>query len=54
MHTEYFVIDDCSDGQVIKQVCEQLPHSWTPKLALALRVKPIHLGDLPSFVIPSQ
>ena len=54
MKTEYLVLHYGSEREVIKEIGEQLPHSPAAILSHTLVVKPIHLGDLPALVIPSQ
>ena len=44
--TENFPVDDRRERQVVKQVCELLPHNETAILFLALNLKAVHLRDL--------
>lgn len=50
----YLSIDQRSERQVVKQVCEVLPDVGVPVLPQALIVEAIDLRDLPRLVVPSQ
>ena len=52
MHTEYLVVDDGRQGEVVKDVAAVAPDIDRPVLAQALVVEPVHLRDLPRLVIP--
>ena len=54
MHAKHVVFNDCGYGQVVEQIGEQLPNERGPVLALALRVEPVDLRDLSSFMIASE
>ena len=53
MHTEYFLIDEGSDGQAVEHVTEDLPESDGIS-SLTFIVKAINSIDLCAFVIASQ
>ena len=50
----YLSVHQRSEGQVVKQVCEVLPHVGVAVLPQALVVEAVHLCDLPRLVVPSQ
>lgn len=54
VHTEDRVVNDGSDGQIVEEVGEELPHSEAVVLPLAFGVETVDLGDLPCFVVASQ
>ena len=54
VHAEHVVFNDCGYGQVVEQIGEELPDERGPILALALRVEPVDLRDLSSFMIASE
>eukprot|EP00755_Sulcionema_specki_P019155 Sspe_Gene.68716::Locus_40513_Transcript_1_1_Confidence_1.000_Length_1239::g.68716::m.68716 len=47
-------LDYGCEGHVVKGVCELLPHCRTVVLPHAFIIEPVHLSDLPAFVIPTQ
>ena len=53
MHTEYFLVDESSDGQAVENVTEDLPESDGIS-SLTFIVKAINSIDLCAFVIASQ
>lgn len=54
VEAEDFLLDDSSEGQVIEEIREVLPHVSISVLAQALVVEAVHLGDLARFVVASQ
>jgi len=54
MEAENSVIDDCSQGEVVKQLSEVDPYVGVSVLPQALVVEPVHLCDLPDLVVTSQ
>lgn len=54
MEAENSVIDDCSQGEVVKQLSEVDPYVGVSVLPQALVVEPIHLCDLPDLVVTPQ
>lgn len=52
--SSYLSIDQCSEWQVVKQVCEVLPDIGIAVLPQALVVEAIDLCDLPWLMVPSQ
>ena len=50
----YLVIDQRSQRQIVKEVCEVLPDVSVPVFPQALVVEAVHLGDLPGLVVPSD
>ncbi len=53
MHTEYPVTDDCSQRQVVKNICNCLKNFRTlPSLALV--IEPIYFVRLHGFVVSPQ
>ena len=53
MHTEYFLVNEGSDGQSVENVTEDLPESDGIS-SLTFIVKAINSIDLCAFVIASQ
>ena len=54
MQAEDFLFDDCSEWEVVKQICEVLPHVCIAILPEALVVKAVDLSDLSRLVIASE
>ncbi|EEQ37868.1 serine/threonine protein phosphatase PP2A-1 catalytic subunit [Clavispora lusitaniae ATCC 42720] len=54
MQTKHLIIHQRRDGEVVKQVCEELPHRGQAVLAQALVVEPVHLCDSPQLVVAPQ
>ena len=54
MDTEYFVINDCSKSQVVKNVSAVPPNVDTAKLSEALIIEAIDLSDLTTLVVSSD
>lgn len=54
METEDSIFDDCSEGQIIEQICKVLPHIGVAVLAHALIIEAIDLGDLSTLMVASQ
>jgi hypothetical protein len=54
MKAKDLVLHDCSQGQVVKQVGQVLPHVRISVLAQALVIKPVDLSDLTTLVVASQ
>jgi hypothetical protein len=50
----HLVIDERSEGQKVEQISEESPNVGVPILAETLVVEPIHLRDLPRFVVPTE
>lgn len=48
------IFDEGRNGQIVEQICECLPHVRISVFSNALVVKTIHLGDLTTFMVPSQ
>jgi len=51
---EDLVGNDCSEGEVIKEVSEVLPHVRIAVLAEALVIEAIYLSNLSTLVISAQ
>lgn len=51
MKAEHLVSHNCSQGQVVKQVGQELPDVSVAILAEALIVEAIYLGDLTTLVV---
>jgi hypothetical protein len=45
MQTEYLVVHNRGEGQVVEQVCVHLPHVSTPVLANTFIIKAIAVKD---------
>ena len=54
MNTEYFIIYYCCKWQEIKYLCTIPPNIYGTIFPETLIIKPIDLGDLPTFVIASD
>ena len=54
MDAEDFVIDDCSEGKVIKYICAVSPHVYTAVLSKTLIVETVDLGDLSTLVVATD
>ena len=54
MNAKRTAIRDRSQSEIIKYLAAPPPDAAAAILALTLVVKPIHLGDLPRFVVPSN
>ena len=54
MYSENFLIDDCGQSEIIKDVSAVSPNIDTSVLSETLIVKPVNLSDLPTFVISSN
>lgn len=54
METEDIILNNSGQWEIIKQVCEILPHIRTAILSDALIVEPVDLCDLSTFVISSE
>ena len=54
MHAKYIIFNDRSDGKVVKQIGEELPHSCGAIFSLALCIETIDLSDLSRFMVASQ
>lgn len=54
VETEDLSVDQRGERQVVKQVCEVLPHVSVAVLPQALVVEAVDLCDLPRLVVPSQ
>jgi len=54
VQTEYLVVDEGSEREVIEQVCEELPDICVAIFAQALVVEAIYLRDLAGLVISAQ
>lgn len=50
----HLVIDKCSEGQIVKQICEVLPNIGISIFPQAFVVKAVHLCDLSALVVPSE
>ena len=50
----HLVIYQRSEGQVVKQICEVLPHVGVPIFPQALVIEAIHLCYLSALVVPSK
>lgn len=53
MDAEYFVVYDCSKGEVVEDLCAIAPHIYGPIFPQALVIEAIYLGDLSTLVISS-
>ena len=51
---ENFVVDDCSEGQVVEHFCAVAPNVDTAVLAQALVIKSVDLCNLTTFVVSSN
>ena len=54
VETEYMVVDQGREGEVVEEVGEELPHVGTAVFANALVVEAVHLRDLSGFVIAAK
>ena len=54
MQAEDLLLHHSSDGQVIEQVCELLPHIGISVLSQTLVIEAIHLCDLSRLVVTSK
>ena len=54
MQTEDLRLHNCTDWQVVEEVCQVLPNVCTSILAQALVVEAVNLRDLPTLVITSE
>ena len=46
MKAEYFLFNDCSEREVVKEISEVLPHIGISVLSETLIIKPIDLSNL--------
>ena len=53
MNAEDTIFDDCSDREIVEQVCEELPNRGRAVLSLTLRIETIHLSDLSCLMVAS-
>jgi len=54
MEAEDLVFHHCSEREIIKKLCEGLPHVRVSVLAEAFVVEPVNLSDLARFVVSAQ
>ena len=54
MEAEDLILDDCSQGQIIKELCELFPDAGVPVFPQTLIVEAIYLSDLPTLVVSSE
>ena len=54
MNAKHTAIHDRSQSEIIEYLAAPPPNVAASVLALTFVVKPIHLGDLPRFVVPSN
>lgn len=54
MQTEYLVVDQRCQGQVVEEIGEKLPYVGIAILAEAFVVETVYLGDLTRFMITSK
>lgn len=54
MQAEYLILNDSSERQIIKQICEHLPNIGVSVLAETLVIEPVDLSDLSRLVVPTQ
>lgn len=55
MHGQYLAVNNGGQTEIVKDIAAVPPHIGTAKLADALVVKAINLGNLPTFMIaPNQ
>lgn len=54
VQAEDVVVDDSSQGQVVEQVCEVLPHVARAIFPYTLVEKAVYLRDLPAFVVSTE
>ena len=52
--SSHLVIYQCSEGQIVKQICEVLPNIGISIFPQALVVEAVHLCDLSALVVPSE
>lgn len=53
MHTKYFFINNCSQGEIIKYLGAISPYINRSVLSEALIIEAINLGDLSTFMVTS-
>jgi len=53
MQAEDLLLHQSGEGQVVEQVSEIFPHVRIPINSETLVIKPIHLGNLPTLVVPA-
>ena len=54
MQAKELILDNSSEGKVIKELSKGLPDRWVSIFAATLVVEAVDLGDLPRFVVSSQ
>lgn len=54
VETEDLVLNESSEGEVVKEVGEVFPHVGVAVFAQALVVEAVHLGDLAGFVVSAE
>ena len=54
MEAEDLVLDHSGEGQVVKELCELLPHVGVSILTEALVIEPVYLSDLSRLVVSSE
>lgn len=54
MKTKDAIVDQSSQREIIKSVREESPYVRVPVLSAAFIIKPINLGNLSSFMVPSE
>lgn len=54
VQTEDLVFNEGSEGEVVEEVSEVLPHVGVAVFAEALVVEAVHLGDLAGFVVTAE
>ena len=54
MDSEYLLIDDGSEGEIIENVCAVPPHIDRAILSETLIIESINLSDLPALVVASD
>lgn len=50
----HLVFNEGGEREVIEQVCKEPPDVRIPVLAQTLVIEPIHLRNLPRFMVPAQ
>jgi hypothetical protein len=54
VQTEDLIVNQCSQRQVVEQICEVLPDIGVAVLAETLVVEAVHLGDLSRLVVSAE
>lgn len=54
MNAKDLVLDDCSEGEIIEDLCAVSPDIEGTELAQTLIVESVHLRDLSRLVIPAD